>query len=241
MRNALQAGSVSKRELLSLLGHLSFAMRVIPQGRSFVPRLLDLAKSVKKLHDMVKLDAGCRSELRFWSILLDEWNGISFFYNENLESSIALKLYTDAAPSVGFGGFFNNQWFADKWPKELSSLPANVTSTALMEMYPIVIACLLWGNQWSRKQILFFCDSEAAVSIVNKGRSSVPFINRFVRRLVWVSVMNNFIIRAVYIPGLDNQIADSLSRFKFQKFHQLCPYAAPTSLTCPLFIQTVLD
>lgn len=73
------------------------------------------------------------------------------------------------------------------------------------------IQCLLWGNQWPRKQILFFCDNEAAVSIVNNGRSSVPFINRFFRRLVWVSVMNNSIIRAVYIPGLDNQIADSLS------------------------------
>lgn len=72
MRNALEAGSISKRELLSLLRHLNFAMRIIPQGRSFVSRLLYLSKSVKKLHDMVKLDAGCRSELRFWSILLDE-------------------------------------------------------------------------------------------------------------------------------------------------------------------------
>ncbi len=81
MKNALDTVSISKRELFSLLGHINFAMCVIPQGRAFVSTLLDLSKSVKKLHDTVKLDAGCRSELQFWSILLDKWNGISFFYN----------------------------------------------------------------------------------------------------------------------------------------------------------------
>lgn len=137
MRSALDAVSVSKRVLLSLLGHLNFAMRVIPQGHFFVSRLLDLSKSVKKLHDMVKLYAGYTSELWFWWILLSQWNGISFFHNENLEFSFDLKLYIDVAPSVSFGFFFNNQWFPDTWLKELSSLPANITSAALMDSYPI--------------------------------------------------------------------------------------------------------
>ena len=241
MKNAQEAVAFSKRELLSLLGHLNFAMRVIPQGRSFISRLLDLSKSVEKLNDMVTLDEGCRSELQFWSLLCKKWNGISFFYNEQLETSMAMELYTDAAPSVGFGGYFNNQWFADAWPKELLSLPANASSIALMEMYPIVVSCLLWGKDWSRKRIIFFCDNEATVNIINKGRSSVPFINRFVRRLTWLSVLGNFIIRAAHIPGVDNTIADSLSRFEFQKFRQLCPEAAPSSLPCPPFSQTVLD
>lgn len=104
MRNSQASTSFTKRDLLSLLGHLNFAMRIIPQGRSFIARLLDLSKSVKDLKDIVTLDAGCRSDLNFWSLLLDNWNGISFFYNDDLESSIALKLYTDAAPSIGFGG-----------------------------------------------------------------------------------------------------------------------------------------
>lgn len=48
--------SVSKKELLSLLGHLNCAMSVIPQGCSFISRLLDLPKSLEKLYDMVSLD-----------------------------------------------------------------------------------------------------------------------------------------------------------------------------------------
>ncbi len=241
MRNAKKSASFSKRDLLSLLGHLNFAMRIIPLGRSFIARLLDLSKSVKDLNDIVTLDDGCRSDLRFWSLLLINWNGISFFYYDELEFSATLKLYTDAAPSVGFGGVFNGQWFASAWPNELLSVPVNTLSTALLELYPIMIACILWGKHWSRKQIMFFCDNEATVNIINKGRSSVPFLNHFVRRLTWLSVLGNFNFRAAHIPGLNNQIADSLSRFEFQKFHLLYLEAAPSSLDCSSFSQTVLD
>ncbi len=52
-------------------------------------------------------------------------------------SSATLKLYTDAAPSVGFGGVFNGQWFASAWPNELLSVPVNTLSTALLELYPM--------------------------------------------------------------------------------------------------------
>ena len=72
--------SIPKRQLLSLLGHLNFAMRVIPQGRSFISRLLDTASSVSQLQDLVSLDDGCRSDLRFWAPLLEHWNGVSFFF-----------------------------------------------------------------------------------------------------------------------------------------------------------------
>ena len=71
--------NITKQQLLSLLGHFNFAMRVIPQGRSFISRLLDLASSVPNLQDQVTLDDGCRSDLKFWSRLLEKWNGVHFF------------------------------------------------------------------------------------------------------------------------------------------------------------------
>lgn len=241
MKSVLQSVSITKRELLSVLGHLNFAMRIIPQGRSFVSRLLDQAKTVEKLHDLVFIDEGCRSDLGFWSLLCDKWNGISFFYNDHTETSVSLKFFTDAAPSVGFGGFFNNQWFAGEWPKELKEFPSQCMSIAVLELYPIIVACILWGHLWSRKNIVVFCDNEATVNIINKGRSAIPFINKFVRRLTWSCVMGNFTLRAAHIPGLENKIADRLSRFKFQEFRDLCPHAAPQSLRCPDFAQTILD
>lgn len=108
MKNIQEAVAISKKELFSLLRYLNLTMHVILQGRSFTSRLLDLSKTVEKLTDMVILNAGCRSKLCFWCHLLDNWDGFSFFYNENLETLLAFKLYTDAVPSIVFFFFFNN-------------------------------------------------------------------------------------------------------------------------------------
>ena len=64
------------------------------------------------LHDNISLDEGCRSDRQLWSHLLDHWNGVAFFYDDLVHSFDYLQFFTDAAPSVGFGGFFQGQWFA---------------------------------------------------------------------------------------------------------------------------------
>ena len=227
--------------MLSLLGHLNFAMRILPQGRSFIARLLDLSKTSDELSGVLQLDEGSRSDLRFWSILCDHWNGISFFYLQKPISSVELRFFTDATPAVGFGGILGDQWFAAVWPPQLFLLPKSSQSSALFEMYPVVIACLLWGRGWFRKQIVLMCDNTAVVHIINKGRSSHPLINSFCRRITWLAVMNNFSLQAAHVPGVENRAADCLSRFEFQEFHRLCPSASGQSLPCPPFSEAVLD
>lgn len=232
---------VTKRDMLSLLGHLNFAMSIIPQGRAFISRLLTMAHSVQKLSDPIQLDDGCFSDIKFWTQLLNDWNGISFFYNDAFESSADLHLFTDAAPSIGFGGFFQGQWFAEKWPNEFPKEKSGSVSSALYEIYPLVVASVIWGSAWSRKRILLFCDNEATVAIINKGRSSCQTIMPFLRRLIWQSVTFNFIIKAAHIPGHCNVIADALSRFRFQTFRRLCPSANTEPTPCPPLSATMLN
>lgn len=239
MARSLVASSVmTKRQVLSLLGHLNFSMRVIPQGRSFISRLLVLASSVSGLLDHVRLDDGCRSDLSFWLQLLEGWNGVSFFYDNVVRSSDSLRFFTDAAPSVGFGGFYQEQWFASSWPHDFAAPGA---SSALYEIYPVAVACYLWGQSWRRKRIAVLCDNQAVVSIINKGRSHCPLIMSFMRRITWLSVTHNFILTARHVPGHDNVIADSLSRFNFQVFWDLCPYASKRPLAVPPLASLVLD
>ncbi|XP_077957070.1 uncharacterized protein LOC120819784 [Gasterosteus aculeatus] len=204
------AGTISKQQLLSLLGHLNFAMRVIPQGRSFISRLLDTASSVPRLHELVSLDDGWRSDLRFWSRLLDQWNGITFFYNEIVESADSRQIFTDGAPSLGFGGIYQGQWFASHWPTAFCRFE---TSIALYEIYPVAVACFIWGRHWTRKRISIMCDNQAVVDIVNKGRSSARDIMPFMRGITWFAVTKNFFLTPRHVPGQHNKLADSLSRF----------------------------
>ena len=213
--------SVTKREILQLLGHMNFACRIIVPARSFVSHLITLSKSVKKLHHFVALNKGCRAELSMWSEFLQNWNGISFFLNDDIINSADLQLYTDATPT-GFGGFFQNKWFQGTFPSEVQQ---EELSMAFCELYPIVMACVLWGHSWARKRILFHCDNLATVEIIKKGRSKIPSIMKLMRMLTLNSATHNFIIHAEHIKGVNNNIADSISRFQMNRFRTLAPYA----------------
>ncbi|XP_053170466.1 uncharacterized protein LOC128354229 [Scomber japonicus] len=230
--NFLMAPSCTKQQLLSLLGHLNFALRIIPQGRAFISHLLSIASSVPSLLSSVSLNPSCLAELRLWLHLLSNWNGISFFYDDQLTNSLDIQLFTDAAPSAGFGGFFNGRWFASSWPPEITN-NCEVASSALFEIYPIVAAAVLWGHEWSTKSILIHSDNLSVVDIINKGRSNSNSIMPFMRRLTWHSVTHQYILRAAHIPGHHNAIADSLSRFLFQKFRNLFRNLAPNADPMP--------
>ncbi len=133
----------SKRELLSVLGHLNFAMRIIPQGRPFISHLLTLASSTHALEDQIALTDSCCNDLSLWISFFKRWNGLSFFYKKLISSPVDIQLFFDAAPSIGYGGFYQGRWFASTWPCQLSNLPQSAASSALFELYPIVIAAFL--------------------------------------------------------------------------------------------------
>ena len=49
-----------------------------------------------------------------------------------------------------------------------------------------------------------------------------------VRFLVLISMKHNFLVRARHVPGVNNEIADALSRFQVQRFRELTPGADQT-------------
>lgn len=80
-----------------------------------------------------------------------------------------MELYTDAASTVGFGGYFHGRYFDEPWPKNILTLVNDktaVTSMAFMELYPIVVAAVIWGGLWKRHKVLFYCDNMATVQIL---------------------------------------------------------------------------
>ena len=236
LQNFLALRQFTKQQLLSLLGHLNYCIRIIPQGRSFISHLLEIATSVPSLFSQVALNDACFKELEMWKIFLSNWNGISFFYDDHVTKPADIELYTDAAPSLGYGGVYGKHWFAAEWPTEFQSL---ARSSAIAELYPIVVAAILWGHEWTRKKILVYSDNSAAVHIINKGRSPCLDIMKFIRRLTLTAAKYGFIIKAAHVPGFTNVAADALSRFQFQRFKHSRPDSDPLPTAVPPFSDTV--
>ncbi|KAK3096515.1 hypothetical protein FSP39_000934 [Pinctada imbricata] len=220
--------SCTKRDLLSLLGHLNFACRVIVPGRSFVSHLIALSTRAEKLHHHIHLNIECRADLAMWAKFLKNWNGISFFLDDDITSAADIELFTDATPS-SFGGFYGNHWFQGNFAEEIYS---EQMSMAFCELYPIVMSCVLWGKFWKRKRILFFCDNLSTVDIIRKGRSKVQSIMKLMRTLTFHSAYYSFVIHAQHIPGVKNSIADALSRYQMTRFRQLAPRADANPTPC---------
>lgn len=215
----------TKRELLQLLGHFSFATRVIIPGRSFMSYLLRLSSTVVQLNHHVRLSREARIDLAMWSDFLHHWNGQCLFLEHLPVSNRDLCLYTDAAGSTGYGGIFCSQWFANSWTSEFLPLIHKAQGSTLLELVPIVSAAVLWGPQWSRQRIIFCCDNEALVFILNKRRSSDSTIMLLIRRLTLLSLQHHVHIMATHIPGSVNNIADALSRHQWSRFRSLAPKA----------------
>ena len=224
----LRRKKVKLRELQSLIGLLNFACSVVVPGRAFLRRLIDLTKGVQSAHHFIRFNKSVKEDLTIWQSFLHTFNGRSFFLHDGWLNSFTLNLYTDASGSLGYGAIFGNFWCYGRWPDNWKSL--NIT---ILEFYPIVISVILWGELMRNQRIIFFTDNAALVDIINKTSSRDATIMVFVRRLVLTCLKYNILFRARHVPGIHNELADSLSRLQVSKFKQLAPvgvHSLPTLL-----------
>ena len=162
------------------------------------------------------------------------------FYDCNYTSNFDMQLYTDASSTLGYGGYYQGKWFCSTWPKELPSLNDKSLSMAFLDLYPIVVAALLWDKEWKCKKILFLCDNEATVVIVKKGRSKCIETMTLMRQLTWCAYVNNFQVTAKHIEVRKNNINDALSRFQMEKFRRLAPHAEKLPYHYPSVYESML-
>lgn len=134
IQELLRKRSCTKQELLQLLGHMNFASRVILAGRSFVSYLLKLAASVKELHYYVHLNKLCREDLYMWELFLDNWNGVSLFYERNFTTSQDFHLHTDAASTAGFAVVYGSHWLYSSWPSDIPGVPGDILRNSMSFM-----------------------------------------------------------------------------------------------------------
>lgn len=96
----------------------------------------------------------------------------------------------------------------------------------------------IWGEQWQNKSVLCRCDNLAAVHIINSGTSSDAHALALLRCLHFVTA--KFIPSAVHLPGVDNVLADALSRDNLAYFFLHNPQASPLPSLIPVPLMDLL-
>ena len=188
--------------LQSLIGTLQFACKVVVPGRTFLQRIINLTRGVSNSFHHIRLNKEFSRDITMWKAFLTKWNGRSFFLESFVTTSPDLELYTDAASTIGCGGYLNGKWFQGRWPPHLLIDKHKGISIEWQELFPIVIACVLWYPHFCGKRVQFWCDNESVVAIINSGHSKAPRVMDLVHFLVLISMKYNFLVRARHVQGL---------------------------------------
>ena len=213
------ARTCTKRSLLSLIGKLAFAAKAIPAGRIFLRRLIDASTTVSSLHHHMRISAEMKADMDWWSTFAHTWNGRATFLESTWTPSPAFQLFTDASDS-GFGCFWQGRWRAGTW-----TLQQRKRDIQWRELFAVLVAATAWGPHWTSKRLLVHCDNRAVVDIWRVGTSKQPSLMTVVRALFFVAARANFTVLLQHILGVDNAIANALSRSQLHRFQLLAPGA----------------
>ena len=208
----------TKRNLLSIIGKLAFVSRVVKPGRTFVARMIQLAKTVKHLHHRISLNSGFRSDVIWWERYLTSWNGVSIFYDEHWTSNIELHMWTDAS-NVGYGAYYHGEWFFEAY----ESVELAESCISARELYAVAKAIATWGHGLSGRRVLIHSDNKAVVDVMRSGYSRNSMMMCILRSMFYLCANNNMECSAVHVAGSKNIYADLLSRNKIETFQRMLP------------------
>ena len=237
-----QRRKCQKRHLLSLIGKLSFATKVVPAGRVFMRRLIDASTTVTRMHHRITLTKETRADLAWWHQFLPVWPGTSLFLEEAWTPAPTLHLYTDAAGAIGYGAYFNGAWLSESWLPH-QRLNSKGISIAWQELFAIVAAVWTWSKKLQRKKVIIHTDNMSITQAWARTASRDPFIMQLIRILYLLAARGSFLVKLSHIAGVNNVIADSLSRQQFTRFRNAAPHAsaAPAPRPCELDLLTTVE
>ena len=146
--------------------------------------------------------------LRWWNEFLAVYNGVSLLRSSpQIETTV--RFCTDTCIS-GIGGFFDGRVFRSSYSPFIDTA---LLSIASLEMLAVIVSLKLWSEELRGQRILLRTDNQNTEIAINTGHSRVPFVQSCLRELRFYAFRFDFELRALYIPGHQNTIADSLSRW----------------------------
>ncbi len=173
--------------------------------------------SVKNRDWFIRLNAEFRSNLQWWNRFLEGWNGVGIIPDPAVG---VLEIESDASGSWGCAATWGLRWLQWQWSEK-----AQLWLVAPKELLPILLACAVWGREWSGKLVRCKCDNMAVVEVVNNGYSRDKELMHLLRCLFFITEHLGMSIMAVHLPGKDNIRADALSRNDLTRFLQAAPKA----------------
>jgi len=151
----------------------------------------------------VRLSADSRIELEKWVDLLEKWNGKSFLPPK------ARHVVTTDASSLGWGGWMGKKDVQGFWTRAEAKRSSNKR-----ELHTTVLVVQALRKELQGSVVEVRTDNFTTMAYINHQGGRDPDLTEIVRPLWEWALLTRTTIFATYIPGVDNDRADKLSRRK---------------------------
>ena len=165
--------------------------------------MLDLLRSGhgrQKIH----LTPDFKRDLGWFAKFLPTYNGISLYDHKHIDVTLEID-----SCLTGFGGRSGDCVYHLPIQRGFRNW-----SIVHLETVNILLAIRIFKLQWTGKRVLIQCDNEAVVTVLRSGKTHDPYLSACARNIWYAAAAGDIDLQYVHIRGIDNQVADVLSRWQ---------------------------
>ncbi|KAH7915246.1 hypothetical protein BJ138DRAFT_1132731 [Hygrophoropsis aurantiaca] len=221
------------REYLRVAGWCNWAFNVFPLLRPGLSALYQKTRGKKKMFAAIQINKRMVIELHWIKRHLQTCPGIllldSLHWNPFTDE--CSKVYVDASTSKGLGF-----WFPDINVGYQSPVPAVLPCSNIDFLEALAVCSAVRASihlPHSPHRLAIYSDSTFAVDIFSSLRADSPY-NQILMTSIDDVLLHHIDFRVLHVAGMDNTIADALSRFDnlraevFSPGIQINPFTPPS-------------
>ena len=163
--------------------------------------MLDTLRAAHK-QDTIVIDCEFRRDLIWFTKFLPEFNGVAFFNHKPMHTHVELD-----ASLQGLGAMCGQEIYAI-----VPLIGYQNYNIVPLEMINILVAIRTWAPQWQGRKVVFHCDNQAVVSVLNSGNTRDMTLATMACNINTITAHLDIDLVTVHIEGKLNVIADTLSR-----------------------------
>ena len=178
-------------------------------------RLLNALRSCTSSpkHSSFPVTDELRSDVEWWLFFLARYNGISVIPSDTLIANP--ELFATDACLTGCGAVCFGEYFHKEFPVSILAQELYINE---LELLTVVIDIKLWSTKLQGLRVELLSDNSTCASVISSQYSSNRFMQRCLLELWLLLALFNIQLIVRSVPGCDNWLADSLSRFHIGEF-----------------------
>lgn len=231
-----KAKTLSHQSLEVLVDFLSFCAKVIVSGRAFLSTLYaSLARDIQ-YHSITTPMA---RDIAWWHHFLPRWNGIKVL--QFVAPRSTSYIWTNASSSWGIGGYWiphkdskSVDVFTERYSTRIKNKALHIN---VHEMRAVLYALRLWLSRLCDGKVIIYGDNAAVVAGLNKGSIRGGPMGPL-RDIAMLLALNDILIESIWIDSKLNDLADLLSRGKYEAIADKYPQLAHLVVQTPAIPST---